>query len=54
MEKLLVIGTGFLGTAISNIAKTREFKVFEASQKNLKLRHIAYTSPWKIHPWPSG
>lgn len=34
MEKLLVIGTGFLGTAISNIAKTREFKVFEASQKN--------------------
>jgi len=29
-----VIGKGFLGTAVSNIAKTNEFKIFEASQKS--------------------
>lgn len=29
-----MIGTGFLGTSVSNVAKTREFEVFEASQKN--------------------
>lgn len=34
MKKLLVIGKGFLGTTISNVAKINEFEVFEASQKS--------------------
>ncbi len=34
MKKLLVIGKGFLGTAVSNIAKTNEFEIFKASQKS--------------------
>jgi dTDP-4-dehydrorhamnose reductase len=34
LKKLLVIGKGFLGTAVSNIAKINKFEIFEASQKS--------------------
>ena len=34
MEKILIIGKGFLGITTSIIAKTKNFQVFEASQKS--------------------
>ena len=34
MEKILIIGKGFLGNTTSIIAKTKNFQVFEASQKS--------------------
>ena len=34
MKKLLIIGQGFLGNTLSNIAKTKNFQVFQASFSN--------------------
>ena len=34
MKKLLIIGRGFLGNTIANVAKTKQVQVFEASQNS--------------------
>ena len=46
MEKILIIGKGFLGNTTSIIAKTKNFQVFEASQKSdirIDITNIAQT-----------